>query len=520
MSTSSLNAGPPAANGRGDECEASVATATVPASCRRPVWPVVMALTALALALRLWFLGALPLVITNDGVGYLNSAKRLATSADFGAIPAVRTPGYPVFLAGVYHVFGVSATGVLVAHVLLGCAMTALLTYAAARITGRWWAIIPGVLAAADPWLLAIEHYALSEPLALALVAAAATLALATTRLKPLMGVILGAALAGAALTRPACQALIPFLVLAWALRCGAGNWKRIGVHLALAVLGVGLTLGPWVLYNRQRDVSGVASGFGVMQWRSLLHFGLLDLEFPADERLRAAIGEFEGKQPSWEATRAFAYEHLKRDNEYGVSLSAWNRASIGAKPGEFLRYCGYACCWLLNYTPADGPNPGKASWINWALGRLAEDGDNKQYVGDPQRLGLNSFAMSGTGGAARAYVAWWERNLIGGLPQIPLFALTVLAIPLALLRRDWCTALVFTGALAFVAAHVAILFPVSRYLMPVWPLWFLAAAVAPWQACCVAQNAWRRLRRDRAPAVACPTAESAGDSTAPPGAE
>ena len=468
----------------------------------RCVWPVVVVVTLLALVLRLWLVGGLPLVITNDGVGYLRIAQRLAASADFGVIPAVRTPGYPLLLAGTYHVFGVNPVGVLITQALLGCAMTALLTAVAACLAGRWWALAVGVVAAADPWLIGIEHFALSEPLAMFLTAAAVALALVGKRPLVLVGIALGVTLGAAALTRPSCQTLIPFLLLGWAVRAGAGSWKRMGLCLVLGVVGVGMTLGPWVLFNRQREVSGVASGFSVMQWRSLLRYQILDYDYPADETLRTAMAEFRDTQPSWEATRAFAEEHFKRSDPQRPSLSAWNRASIAAKPGEFAELCGYATLWLLNYTPADGPKPGKASWIDWTLGRLAEDGDNKQYQGDPERLGLTVFVMDGSGGAARALVGWVHRHIIGGVPQIPLFALSALVVPLALLRRDWCLALVFTGALAFVAAHVAILFPVSRYLMPVWPLWFLALALTPWQIGLLVRDAWRWLRRERTAAL------------------
>jgi hypothetical protein len=118
--------------------------------------PVIAIVTLAGTVFRLAMIAALPLIVTPDGSwapdgkGYLVWAQTLLNRGDFAG-PAVRTPGYPALLAGVYALLGVSGPSVLIAQHLMGLATVALITLMAARIAGPWTALATGLLAASIP---------------------------------------------------------------------------------------------------------------------------------------------------------------------------------------------------------------------------------------------------------------------------------------------------------------------------------------------------------------------------------
>jgi hypothetical protein len=153
-------------------------------------------------------LSALPLIVTPDGSwapdnkGYIPWGVALLDLGDFAG-PAVRTPGYPLFLAATFAVLGLSGTAVLVAQHLLGLATVALLTLMAARLSRPAVALVTGLVAALDPWHLLFAHYALSEGLMVFGVTASAAAVLLPRRHGWPQGLIVGALAGATCLVRP-----------------------------------------------------------------------------------------------------------------------------------------------------------------------------------------------------------------------------------------------------------------------------------------------------------------------------
>ena len=87
------------------------------------------------------------------------------------------------------------------------------------------------------------------------------------------------------------------------------------------------------------------------------------------------------------------------------------------------------------------------------------------------------NYAISWHGGVMQAYMRWAGSGALRGLPQVPLFLCAVAGCVLAALRREWRVALLLAGALAFVAAHVLLLMPLTRHALPAWTVWYLALA-------------------------------------------
>jgi 4-amino-4-deoxy-L-arabinose transferase-like glycosyltransferase len=440
---------------------------------RARVTGAVLAVVAFAALLRLWAAASLPLIITNDGTEYLSTGMRLAEGAGLSIVRPIRTPGYPLFLAGVFKVFGTGPVAILIWQHILGVAACGLVAYAAGRLTRPVLGLLAGLVLALDPWLFALESYALSEALTVFLVAVAVALTLGPVRPRSYQALLIGIALGVACLTRPACQVLVPFVGVAWLLRARANRgWRRLLLGGAAGIIGLAGVLGPWVLFNRSRDVEGVASGYSEMQFKGLLRFGLVDRDFPGDPELAAAFGDLDPANPTWAQMRTFVAQHIRPWIARGGRMSAWNRASIADHLGEYVRHCGYALAWQLNWFPDYGPKPGYSSWPDWSLERLSRDGSNKQYEGDSTRLGLDVFAMDSRGGSLRALFGWLSVHAAGGLPQLLLFGFALTATIVALVGRRSGLALVVIGSLAFTLAHVMLLFPVGRYLAPMTPVW------------------------------------------------
>src|SRR3954462_9810567 len=93
----------------------------IPIGPTRPFAPAHAALIVFIVAAlaRAWCYWAAPLMITNDGAGYLAWALTIGRG-EHPQFPAYRTPGYPYFLAALIRVFGERPEPVLVAQHLMG----------------------------------------------------------------------------------------------------------------------------------------------------------------------------------------------------------------------------------------------------------------------------------------------------------------------------------------------------------------------------------------------------------------
>jgi 4-amino-4-deoxy-L-arabinose transferase-like glycosyltransferase len=148
---------------------------------------------------------------------------------------------------------------ILIFQHILGVASCGLIAYVAARLTRSVVGGIAGLLLALDPWLFALESYALSETLTVALLAFVIAVTVGPARPRAYHALLIGMALGAACLTRPACQVLVPFVGLAWLVRAGAGrNWRGLLIGATAGIIGLGGVLGPWVLFNKRRRWSGL----------------------------------------------------------------------------------------------------------------------------------------------------------------------------------------------------------------------------------------------------------------------
>lgn len=203
-----------------------------------------------------------------DAGHYFRYAQNLVTHGIYSLGPvgsdppapdAVRSPGYPLFLAPFVRSDAREATVLLRIHLvqaLLGTLAIGLAFLAARGPCGDWGALAVATLVAASPHLVVMNSYVLSEALFAFLLAASVALAAhlgAGNRnaLAMAAGVFIGLA----ALTRPWLQYFVPVLWLwAWLGRPPPLNASRT----LLLTLGFLLVFGPWV--GRNLATLGAAS--------------------------------------------------------------------------------------------------------------------------------------------------------------------------------------------------------------------------------------------------------------------
>jgi hypothetical protein len=156
-------------------------------------------------------------------------------------------PGYPLFLAGLYALFGPDPRVAAWTQVGLGVAVCALAMAIAGRACGRRSGLAAGWIVALDPTLVFTTNLVAAENLFVPLVTAG--LWCAGTARTPRRFAAAGALLGAASLVRAA-GLCIPVVVATWAWRRAAGrNAPRLAAPLAV-LIGAFALIAPWTVRN------------------------------------------------------------------------------------------------------------------------------------------------------------------------------------------------------------------------------------------------------------------------------
>lgn len=206
-------------------------------------------------ALRVaWVAGAHVTPISDFDLYHRHAAKLLETGEfGFRGRRAYITPGYPLFLAGIYAVTEGSQKAAQVAHALLGGVTSALLTGLGMRLVSRRTGVIAGLMHTLSPTALSYTALLASEnlapPLLLGSLLALRASQRATDRRRLVYAGLAGVLYAALLLTRPAALFMVPALMLVAVWRPLGPRWSPVaGV---VWVLGFVLTMLPWSLRNQ-----------------------------------------------------------------------------------------------------------------------------------------------------------------------------------------------------------------------------------------------------------------------------
>lgn len=476
------------------ECRAITPFPPLSPEARRELRRAVLIVTLVAGAIRLACLAGLPLIVTNDGVGYLSWAQAMLHGQPIDW-PVFRTPGYPLFLAAVFSASGVGPVGVLAAQHALGVLTCAIVAAGAGRAVGgtggKWGALICGLLAAIDPRLLAFESYALTETLSSFLFVLVIAALVGRSR-SVWVGAMIGVALACLCLVRPAFQITVPFVLASFLCRL---PWRPASlVPAVVLVVALGAPLAPWLLHNASRGLPGLSGAGETYFWIGANQAGLLDPEHALPMELREPYDRLVRPAPSNDhAMHLFLVESDGwRDPRVRRTLWDWTWASARADPARYAGALWHAALWQLDVFPKSGAvTHNETEWLVRRLGRdrgtlrgngeragapAGENEPNFQF-NDPTR-DLAAFAMRGRPGPIAGLFGDSRSWHLSGAVTVLLFLSAVGAGVGSLWRRDWGTALAIAATGAYYAVHVVALLYNSRYSMPAWAAWYLMPAV------------------------------------------
>jgi 4-amino-4-deoxy-L-arabinose transferase-like glycosyltransferase len=232
---------------------------------------VVLAASAFKLAFAL----RIPAFIAKDSQAYFLPAWDLVHGGQF-ELGLRRTPGYPLFLAGLLALVGDDLRGVVLLQHLLGIGTAALafalgrLTFGSAPGVGRAVGVTAGLLTAVSAPLVAYEHYLLTEPLfAFMVTAMLVGLVWAIRRDQARLWLLGGLLIGLAAMVKPVAQGFLPLgLAAAFLTACSLSLWGRAGVRAGaiacgLLILGYALAVAPWTIRNQLSYNLSTPSTFG-----------------------------------------------------------------------------------------------------------------------------------------------------------------------------------------------------------------------------------------------------------------
>jgi 4-amino-4-deoxy-L-arabinose transferase-like glycosyltransferase len=318
-----------------------------------------------AFAVQRYVEGKVPpkLCVFPDTIIYWGLARTIRAGATYQVplygLPhyAIRTPGYPLFLAACQALFGQHLLPVRLVQAVLGAGCVWLEYRLVRRVASgestRGAGIVPLVaaaLVAVDPYLVALSVLVLSEalfiPLMLASLWGMSNLWPATgeaeTPRRPLLALGTGLAAGAAILARPSWALFVPVMLLLWVITVGRERRGAAVRGAVLVGLGVAILMAPWWIRNARvfdRFVpTALWVGPSLYDGLSPQATGASDMRFlddPEVRRLDETAMEDTLRARGW----AFAREHPGRALQLALIKSArfwspWPNAEELGAPG------------------------------------------------------------------------------------------------------------------------------------------------------------------------------------------
>ncbi len=279
-----------------------------------------------ALALRIVVVLATPhYQLVHDAIDYDHHARSLAAGHGFalsyGRPTAFRPPAYPIFLAGVYWLFGADVEAGRIANAFVGAGIVALIGVLAFQFWDRRTALVAMALAAVYVPLILVGQSIMSEPLFTLCMLAAIAL-----RRRPfLAGILLGLAILGRA------NAVVLIVPLAFAV-----GLRRSAILVVAAVL----TVAPWTIRNEHvlHHFVPVSTQLGSALAGTYNDEARTDRQNPASWRSLKRVAEYKPIFKTIRTTneavleqriRKQAIEYIKRHRAYVGTVAWWTTLRI-----------------------------------------------------------------------------------------------------------------------------------------------------------------------------------------------
>lgn len=412
---------------------------------RRRLHPAVY-VAAVSILIRVAWASWATVTPVSDFHGYDALAKQLLAGYFKHSMGyAFRTPGYPLFLALVYGVFGPSVKAAAFAQALMGGITSGLVVVLAMKTLSRRAGVIAGLLHAFSLTAVVYVPVLASENLAVFLLVCS-LLALAGSHeraggrrwcLAALSGVLFSALV----LTRPACGVpMVPAFVLLALYHPHRRTWS-IGIPLVFLV-AAGTTFAPWSIRNHRLGMSPltISTQGGVGLWWDVRFYG-------------------EPGNPSILPKGSEGLSEQERDRLCRDKALEWVRSH----PGLYLRLCRSRLVRAFGASP----DPFVANWI-------VPTRENDELIvavlelSDAEKKSLPPAAQK-----HYANVMWRQSRILW--PYGSVMAALVLAGVLMALPRWRAFAFVLLPSLAYLGFLVLTVF-IERYREVTNPLMFVPA--------------------------------------------
>ena len=478
---------PPADAGPRDADDTEPARATRGAPAGPRFWAGLGAITALALAWRVFYdIHERHRILLNGDAAYYHWQANLVAKG-YGFIDPTRyelfgmktpsaghPPAYIIYLAAVSRFIGTSVLTHELASTLLGAGAVFVIGVIARRLFASDWAgWVAAIFAAGYAHLWINDEMLMSESMYV-LTTALAVWAMYEFWDNPRRrtAVLMGLGIALAALSRAEAVSLFPFLAIPFAFlvtrRGGRKIQWRPGLRYAFAAcLAGGLLMAPWVAFNVTRFDHPVFLSNGV---GSVLMTANCDSTVPAGQPNAGAYdGTFHGQYVGYWSIYCTAGLNAKLDRFYPPKRAAYLKAQLGDSPGTDINVFGdestHEVAWRAVGTAEIKDHLSQMPWM--VVLRVARMFD---LFRPRQNIQLNGL-LEGRG-------VWQSR--LATIEYYPLMALSL--VGLVLLRRRRVPILPFLAIAATITITAATSFGVTRYRAPVdGMLPVLAAGAVVW---------------------------------------
>ena len=251
-------------------------------------------------------------LLANDSASYTDSARALLQTGSFAVSPelsevpqTVRTPGYPLLIAGAYALFGERNGPVVFIQILLSIGILAIVYRVARKQWNQGVALLAALILALDQISLAFTLKILTETLFTLLLFGVLVAIAPVSSSSRVPGRILlaGALLALATMVRPISYYMIPPMIVALLFYGRHRQWpaKRSAGLSLLLLLPFVLLVGGWQVRNYHRTGS---AEFSTIQGRNLLLYRGAGIVAIRDgigfQEARAKLEELHPDEATW----------------------------------------------------------------------------------------------------------------------------------------------------------------------------------------------------------------------------
>ncbi len=294
-------------------------------------------LAVISLVIRVAGLVMLGPVVSQDTEDYTIPAINIASGEDYFTglekRDVLRTPGYPLFLAGVYTLAGENNFAVALLQQVMVVLAGIFVFLVGRKVVAELPAVIGASIFLLNPYMLIFPNFILSEPISiLTLSALVLLLLLAMEKDQPFYFFASGLLLGYHILCRPPEQ-LLPFVILV-PLWMKYRSFKRVLRFFLLSILGVALVILPWFWYNYAKTGN---VGFTPLLGRNLTlkvaHHTSVTLDLPASVEVDSVI---ERRGNVWEASNRLMDAGYSREEVDKIYLQGALRV-IKKRPFSFL---------------------------------------------------------------------------------------------------------------------------------------------------------------------------------------